>query len=165
MHCFLTVSLLRVVLWPEEGDSPENLHRAVYVIINKRSFESFNVFGSYFITLAVILVSDLFCFFNNTTSVGTEPNQGVCSWLFVKHPGHVLCWYYSSISTKPPGGRSKEECFYQSVDCLNLVCRSPSSGAVWKSKWPSWAFRHNEPYGFCGRKATLHHEALVTVCP
>ena len=41
-----------------------------------------------------------------------------------------------------------------------------SSGAVWKSRWPSWAFRPNEPYGFCGRKATLNHaSALVTVCP
>ena len=45
-----------------EGDFPESLHRVVYVIINKRSFESFHVFGSYVITLAVILVSDLFCF-------------------------------------------------------------------------------------------------------
>ena len=35
-HCRLSV-----VLWPEEGDFPENLHRVVYVIINKRSFESF----------------------------------------------------------------------------------------------------------------------------
>ena len=36
---FLTVSLLlSVVLWPEEGDFPENLHRVVYVLINKRSF-------------------------------------------------------------------------------------------------------------------------------
>ena len=41
-----------------------------------------------------------------------------------------------------------------------------SSGAVWKSRWPSWAFRPNEPYGFCGRKATLNHAyAMVTVCP
>ena len=32
------------------------------------------------------------------------------------------------------------------------------TGAVWKSRWPSWAFRPNEPYGFCGRKAaTLNH--------
>ena len=30
-----------VVLWPEEADFPENLHRVVYVIINRRSFESF----------------------------------------------------------------------------------------------------------------------------
>ena len=35
-HCCLSV-----VLWPEEGDFPENLHRVVYVIIDKRSFESF----------------------------------------------------------------------------------------------------------------------------
>ena len=28
-----------------------------------------------------------------------------------------------------------------------------SSGAVWKSRWPSWAPR---PYSLCGRKATLN---------
>ena len=39
---------LSVVLRPkEEGDFPENLHRVVYVLINKHSFESFYVFGSY----------------------------------------------------------------------------------------------------------------------
>ena len=39
-----------------------------------------------------------------------------------------------------------------------------SSGAVWKSRWPSWAPRPNEPYGFCGRKATLNHaHALVSL--
>ena len=41
-----------------------------------------------------------------------------------------------------------------------------SSGAMWKPRWTSWASRPNEPYGFCGRKATLNHaHALVTVCP
>ena len=41
-----------------------------------------------------------------------------------------------------------------------------SSGAAWKSRSSSWAPRPNEPYGFCGRKATLSHAlALVTVCP
>ena len=45
------------ILWPEEGDFPENLRHVVCVIINKRSFESF-VFGSYFKTLAILLVSD-----------------------------------------------------------------------------------------------------------
>ena len=30
-------------------------------------------------------------------------------------------------------------------------------GAVWKSRWPSWAPRPNELYGFCGRKATMNH--------
>ena len=32
-----------------------------------------------------------------------------------------------------------------------------SLGAVWKLRWPSWAFRPNEPYSFCGRKAILNH--------
>ena len=49
--------------------------------------------------------------------------------------------------------------------CLS-VSVSVHGGAVWNSRWPSWAFRPNEPYGFCGRKATLNHaSALVTVCP
>ena len=72
------------------------MHHVVYVIINKRSFESFHVFGSDVITLAVIPVSDFVLFFNTTQrlfelALGTEPNQGVCSRLFVKHPRHVLC--------------------------------------------------------------------------
>ena len=61
-------------------------------------------------------------------------------------------------------------CF--SCNCLVCVCVRycqcvcQSSGAVWKSRWPSWAPRPNEPYGFCGRKATLNHAyTLVTVCP
>ena len=41
-----------------------------------------------------------------------------------------------------------------------------SSGAVWESRWPSRAVRPNEPSGFRGRKATLHHaSALVSACP
>ena len=40
---------------------------------------------------------------------------------------------------------------------LLLIGHFQSAGAVWKSRWPSWAFRPNEPYGFCGRKATLNH--------
>ena len=28
---------------------------------------------------------------------------------------------------------------------------------MWKSRWPSWAPRPNEPYGSCGRKAKLNH--------
>ena len=44
----------------EEGDFPDNLHHVVCVIINKCSFESSYVFGSYSRTLAVILDSD-FC--------------------------------------------------------------------------------------------------------
>ena len=49
---------------------------------------------------------------------------------------------------------------------LQFLPTLQSSGAVWKSWWPSWAFRPNEPCGFYGRKATLYHaSALVTVCP
>ena len=41
-----------------------------------------------------------------------------------------------------------------------------SSGAVWESRWPSWAVRPNEPSGFRGRKAILNRaSALVTACP
>ena len=48
----------------------------------------------------------------------------------------------------------------QSVDAA-----PQSAGAVWKSRRPFWAPRPNEPYGFCGRKATLNHAyALVTFC-
>ena len=60
------------------------------------------------------------------------------------------------------------------VVSLSLICQPDiiiipapqSSGVVWKSRWPSWAPRPNEPYGFCGPKATVNHaHALVTVCP
>ena len=41
-----------------------------------------------------------------------------------------------------------------------------SSGAVWESRWTSWAVRPNEPSGFRGRKAILNRaSALVTTCP
>ena len=41
-----------------------------------------------------------------------------------------------------------------------------SSGAVWESRWPSWAVRPNEPSGFRGRKELLNcASALVTTCP
>ena len=41
-----------------------------------------------------------------------------------------------------------------------------SSGAVWESRWTSWAVRPNEPSGFRGRKDLLNRAlALVTTCP
>ena len=44
--------------------------------------------------------------------------------------------------------------------------RCHSSGAVWESRWPSWAVRPNEPSGFRGRKDLLNHSsALVSACP
>ena len=44
--------------------------------------------------------------------------------------------------------------------------RPHSSGAVWESRWTSWAVRPNEPSGFRGRKELLNRApALVTTCP
>ena len=44
--------------------------------------------------------------------------------------------------------------------------RTHSSGAVWESRWTSWAVRPNEPSGFRGRKELLNRaSALVTTCP
>ena len=49
---------------------------------------------------------------------------------------------------------------------LNWTELFHSSGAVWESRWPSWAVRPNEPSGFRGRKELLNHAlALVTTCP
>ena len=49
---------------------------------------------------------------------------------------------------------------------LTVLWFTHSSGAVWESRWPSWAVRPNEPSGFRGRKAILNHaSALVSVCP
>ena len=42
--------------------------------------------------------------------------------------------------------------------------RGQSSGAVWQSRWPSWAVRPNEPSGFRGRKELLN-SALVSRYP
>ena len=43
--------------------------------------------------------------------------------------------------------------------------RCHSSGAVWESRWPSWAVRPNEPSGFRGRKDLLNRaSALVSAC-
>ena len=43
---------------------------------------------------------------------------------------------------------------------------SHSSGAVWESRWTSWAVRPNEPSGFRGRKELLNRaSALVTTYP
>ena len=41
-----------------------------------------------------------------------------------------------------------------------------SSGAVWESRWTSWAVRPNEPSGFRGHKDLLNRaSALVTTSP
>ena len=39
------------------------------------------------------------------------------------------------------------------IKAINNNIQCQTSGAVWKSRWPSWAPRPNEPYGFYERKA------------
>ena len=57
-----------------------------------------------------------------------------------------------------------EPCF--GIACSELLCESHSSGAVWESRWTSWAVRPSEPSDFRGRKDLLHRaSALVTTCP
>ena len=49
---------------------------------------------------------------------------------------------------------------------LSISIRLPAdgSGAVWESRWPSWAGRPNEPSCFRGRKAILNHAlALISL--
>ena len=47
-----------------------------------------------------------------------------------------------------------------------ISSKNHSSGAVWESRWTSWAVRPNEPSGFRGRKDLLNRaSALVTTCP
>ena len=55
-------------------------------------------------------------------------------------------------------------CSFEISVPFNRLCHS--SGAVWESRWTSWAVRPNEPSGFRGRKDLLHRaSALVTTCP
>ena len=52
------------------------------------------------------------------------------------------------------------------MDIEATVDSNHSSGAVWESRWPSWAVRPNKPSGFRGRKELLNRVlALVSACP
>ena len=111
-----------------------------------------------------------FCF----RSVRIHPEANLCMCLFV-------CLYVEPVWRSEDYVRSRKNNLVLSYVCAHLCrrvclkCRvynyatwgHQSSGGVWKSRWPSWAFRPNDrPYGFCGRKATLNHaSALVTFCP
>ena len=58
---------------------------------------------------------------------------------------------------------SLQACLYKEMCLYNA---GHSSGAVCESRWPSWAARPNEPYGFRGRKAIWNHaHTLVSACP
>ena len=82
------------------------------------------------------------------------PDTGFVIWLH-QSPVTGLTGYTSRLSLQPLiviQGQSFKD--------------SHSSGAVWESRWPSWAVRPNEPSGFRGRKDLLNRaSALVTTCP
>ena len=69
----------------------------------------------------------------------------------------------SAVST-PLRWIVKNKICYKASHSSRTTCHS--SGAVWESRWTSWAVRPNEPSGFRGRKDLLHRaSALVTTCP
>ena len=44
--------------------------------------------------------------------------------------------------------------------CYQAIDINHSSGAVWESRWPSWAVRPNEPSGFREHKELLNHARI-----
>ena len=61
-------------------------------------------------------------------------------------------------------GCSCSSIFTEHVMPFSIIVRA-HWGAVLSPRWPSWALRPNEPYGFRGRKAILNHaNALVSAC-
>ena len=60
------------------------------------------------------------------------------------------------MATRQKHHRKKKKSSFKSK-VRDHANRAQSSGAVWKSRWPSWAPVPNKPYGFCGRKATLNN--------
>ena len=71
-----------------------------------------------------------------------------------------------SLSRDSPSWRKGPRDWAYIGMAVEVVSVHHSSGAVWESRWPSWAVRLNEPSGFRGRKAILNHaHALVSACP
>jgi len=79
---------------------------------------------------------------------------GFCGRKATLDHAHALITVWPYMSTLHPRTLSSTTSSSSSVF-------SQSSGAVWKLRWPSWAPRPNEPYGFCGRKATLNRAHVL----
>ena len=56
--------------------------------------------------------------------------------------------------------RCTAQCNIYSTIRSRAIQLTHSWGAVWESRWPSWAVGPNEPYGFHGRKAPCSHIGL-----
>ena len=92
-----------------------------------------------------------------------------CSW--PKDAEQLRCGTERKSERNLSGRRSVSVCRpigdRQGTNIISQAFAVPhSSGAVWESRWPSWAVRTNEPSGFRGRTAILNHaSALVSACP
>ena len=116
----------------------------------------------------------------NKPTVSVDVKQHSTNYIHVHSSGAVL------ESRWPYGFRGRKELLNRAsalvTTSVSLICQLTSedtkhqliiyihvhsSGAVWDwSRWPSWAVRPNEPYGFRGRKELLNHaSALVSACP
>ena len=81
----------------------------------------------------------------------------VCMLKIPNTDSHTNVWTHENTTHTDRNG-------YKRVSAA--LADAHSSGAVWESRWPSWAVRPNEPSGFRGRKAILKHaSALVSACP
>ena len=139
-----------------------------------------------FWSVKVVMIQALPLLFKNQPEIVHGINALLCSWCFNECVFHVCLVFYcfvlfwTKIENGCLGGAWMFSCF---VSAWAVVLVEPSrsirqprvkpkrdhfhsSGAVWKSRWPSWAVRPNEPYGFRGRKELLNRaSALVTTCP
>ena len=122
---------------------------------------------------------------NTTQDSNSDSRQQQRRDLFSKAASMFLVWNCfillstsSTFSRLCRGVSLKPTRFHTATDIVNVCVPhqlsfttdvpsfTHSSGAVWESRWPSWAVRPNEPSGFCGRKATLNDAsaALVSAC-
>ena len=115
----------------------------------------------------VQLVMGLFSFF----FLAHTSHQQITVWTSGCSPISCLQMSVPSMPTSVTSTRMRLE-FLISVllSHINSLTRAPhvghSSGAVWESRWSSWAVRPNEPSGFRGCKDLLNRaSALVTTCP
>ena len=93
------------------------------------------------------------------------------------HPTHLIYWQKQLYVGHRMCPYCSHHCDFGEMIILFSACKLSinvgykkstvhSSGAVWESRWPSWAVRPNEPSGFLGRKELLNRaSALVTTCP
>ena len=126
-------------VWPRTECLPSDLKR-VHVILFKLSTAGANM------TTLMMMMMMIYIYTLSFLWLLVVPSS---TWILVSL--FSLQWWPSAI---------------QFNFCLSLHFTVHSSGAVWESRWTSWAVRPNEPSGFRGRKELLNRaSALVTTCP